>query len=354
MTNLKSMVSLIVKISYVFTLAPFIFSKNTHKQYIAVRKRVFYIIRIIILILVIEAFYIRVAQQMVTPPKKLNSIIISAVRFGVFYAILPGFPLYLIATYWNSTKMAEFMNNLKLIGMEMKEIGGKLNFRGKYRWHIIQIGFKFLEMAFSETCFIVFASDGSIKQILSSAFYGIPYMLTYLILIQWTSFVNLLTMHFEALNQLLKSLKYRQCFVIEDFVKVKTKPIIEVIEGCGSIYDRLCDESKRLNESYAWQILFLIPHFFLITLSSLYEVLLSFKNDTPLPILLLMNGILCTLYIVEFVMPCAFCKQEASRFSEILNIVDLKLQKNDELEEIVGIMNCFKSFIHNFVFRLQQ
>lgn len=281
--------------------------------------------------------YIEVSLQMVILPKELNSILISVVRFVVFHAILPGFPLYLFATYWNSCKMAEFMNNLKQIEVEMEQIDLNINFRRKYKLHILQIGFKLLEMVFSETCFIAFVSDGRFKQTASAAIYGLPYMLTYLILIQWTSFVNLLTIYFESLNQLLKTLKYRQCFLIEDFMKVKRKPISEVIDGCGKIYDLLCDESKRLNSAYAWQILYLIPHFFLISLSSIYDVLLSFKNDTPIHSLILINGILCTLYIFEFVLPCALCKQEASRFSEILNTVDLKIRKNAELEGTVRL-----------------
>lgn len=335
MTNLKDMVSPIIKLSYCCTLAPFIFSKNSEKEYIAVGKRPFYVIRLISLILFAELMQLEMLRRtVVSPPKGLDNIIIAVVHSAVPYLALIGFPLYLVATYWNTSKLAEFMNNLKQIGIDMKEIGFRMNFHKKYKWHIFQICFKLFQMVFGEICFLVH-TNGSFKHTILMALYGMPYMLNIFISIQWTSFVNLLTMHFKCLNQLLKTLKYRQCFIIEDFTKIRSKPVIDMIEGCGLIYDRLCDESRKLNEAYAWQIFYLIPHYFLITISHIYDVLLSFKNDTPFPAFTLIIGILSIVYIFEFVIPCALCKEEASRFSEILNKVHFKLQKSAELEELV-------------------
>lgn len=336
MINLKSMVSPIVKLSYCCSLAPFLLSKNTHKEYTAIKKRPLYIIRIIILIVVTAIIHYKVLKETSIFPKELNNLIITIVRYGIFFAILIGFPLYLIATYWNSQKMSDFINNLKQIGMEMEKIGLTMNFQRKYKWLIIQIYFKIFQMIISVLCFVVFNSDGNFKQTTLMIVYSIPFMLTLLISIQWTSFVNLLTMHFKYLNQLLKTLKYRQCFVLEDFTKIRAQSVIKIVQNCGLLYDSLCDESKRLNVAYEWQILYLIPHYFLITLACVYQVLLSFKNDTPLPILLLINGILGAVYILEFVIPCTLCKQEANRFSEILNKVAAKLQKTVELEELVS------------------
>lgn len=332
------MVLPIIKLSCWCTLTPFIFSKNSH-EYAAVGKRPFYIIRIIILILFTEFLQSEVLKHAVVPPPKgLNRIIVATVRNSVPFLILIGFPLCTVATYWNSSKVAKFMNNLKQIGIDMEEIGFSVNFRRKYKWYIIQIGSKLFQMVSSVVCFLVYI-NGSFKHTVFMALYCTPYMLNLLILIQWTSFVNLLTMHFKCLNEFLKTLKYRQCFMVEDFSEIRSKPVIVVIEGCGSIYDRLVDESRRLNEAYAWQIFYLIPHYFLLTLYNIYDALLSFKNDTPLPILILSNGLLSTVYILEFVIPCALCKEEASRFSDILNRVDLKLHKSTDLEELVR-QNC--------------
>lgn len=341
MANIKDMVSPIVRISYFCTIAPFVIVRN-RKEYISVGSHPFYLIRIIGLTVILEAMIIRESQQFADiVAQQVNGVIITTVRFGIFYAMLLGFPLYSFVTFLNSSKIADFMNNIKQIGSEMEEIGLRMNFKSKYRMHVFQIGCKLFEMFLGTVCFIHFVSDGTILNVVFLAFFSIPFMLTYMILIQWTSFVNLLTMHFASLNRFLKTLKYRQCFIVEDFPKVKRKPLIEVIEECGTIYDQLCDESKRLNEAYAWQILYLIPHYFLITLSSIYEVLVSFKNDTPFSEQKLINGLLGALYLLEFVVPCALCKEEAGRFSDILNKVDLKLQKSQEMEDVVKtISNC--------------
>lgn len=337
MTSLKDMVLPIIKLSCWCTLAPFIFSKNPHKEYAAIGKRPFYIIRITILILFTEFLQSEVLKRAVVsaPPKGLNRIIVATVRNSVPFLILIGFPLCTVATYWSSSKLAEFMNNLKQIATDMEEIGFSINYRRKYKWYIFQICSKLLQMVSSVVGFLVYI-NGSFKHTFIMALYCTPYMLNLLILVQWTSFVNLLTMHFKCLNRFLKTLKYRQCFMVEDFSKARRKPVIVVIEGCAAIYDRLVDESRRLNEAYAWQIFYLIPHYFLLTLYNIYDALLSFKNDTPLPILVLSNGLLSTVYILEFIIPCALCKEEASRFSEILNRVDLKLHKSAELEELVS------------------
>lgn len=335
MTALKDLVVPIVKLSHFCTLAPFVIVKNA-KSYAPIRRCSLYLIRLIVLIILLETMYVQMALKIPTPTKEINGIVITAVRFGVFYLMLLTFPIYLIATFLNSHKIANYMNNLKQIGVQMEAIGLRMNFRRKYKLHMLQIGWKLFEMLLSFLCFICEVSDGSVAQLLGLVIFTVPLIMTYVVLLQWATFVSLLGMHFKGLNEFLKALKYRQCFIIEDFPKVKRKPLIEVIEECGAIYDRLCDESKRLNEAYAWQILCLIPHYFLITLSNIYNALLAFKNDTPFSAKILMNGLLGGLYLVEFVLPCALCKEEAGRFSEILNKVDLKLQKSPEIEDVVS------------------
>lgn len=334
MTNLKDMVSPIARFSYFCTLAPFVVVKNK-KEFAPIGNRPFYLIRMIVKILLLEALYVQ-SQQYIEPPKQMNEVVIGVIHLCVFYVMHISFPVYLIATFLNSWKIAEFMNNLKQITTQMGEIGLRLNYRRKYKLHLFRVACGVLQMFFSSACFIVEVSNGDAWQIIALVVFTLPFMMTYVILIQWMAFVSLLTMHFKSLNQFLKSLKYRQCFIVEDFPKIERKPLIEVIEECGSIYDKLCDEAKTLNEAYAWQILCLIPHYFLITLSNLYQVLLGFKNDTPFSWQVLINGALGAIYLLEFVVPCAVCKEEASRFSEILNKIDLKLQKNGEIEDVVS------------------
>lgn len=336
MAALKDVVVPVVKLSYFCTLAPFVFVKNG-KRYGPIERRSFYLIRLILLIILLETMYVNMALKIPTPTKEINGIVITAVRFGVFYLMLLTFPIYLIATFLNSHKIADFMNNLQQIGLQMEEIGLRINFKRKYKLQMFQFFWKLFEMLLSFLCFVCEVSDGSVAQFFGLVIFSVPLIMTYVVLLQWATFVNLLGMHFNSLNQFLKALKYRQCFIIEDFSKVKRKPLIEVIEECGAIYDGLCDESKRLNEAYAWQILCLIPHYFLITLSNIYNALLSFKNDTPFSAKILMNGLLGGVYLLEFVLPCALCKEEANRFSEILNKVDLKLQKSPEIEDVVSV-----------------
>lgn len=245
--------------------------------------------------------------------------------------------IYLIATNLSTKNIANFMNAINDVGDQMEEIGWKKDYRKLFIIQRVWLYFTAFK-GILETAMFTFDEPPSWSQLLESIVFNVPLSLAHIMAIHWITYVGLLMLHFQGLNEILKALKYRQCFVIEDLKETHKLPIAFVLKQCSLIYNELCRQSININNAYAWQFLYLMPGVFVVVMNNTFEILRMLKQEVPFAVRPVIIDLIYLVTFLEFVMPCELCKTESYKFSNILNKVDLKITHSKEIEDVVSNM----------------
>lgn len=333
MKRLQDVVKPTIITSEISSLASLKMDVIKEKPVFSKRKlRVVYIIRIIIAISV-------VLFAVVYGENKLEisgvGIVAKVIKLIAYNIKLPAMVIYLSATNFYAKNIANFMNALYNVAEQMEEIGWKKDYRKLFIIQRVWLYFTAFK-AILETAMFTFDEVPSWSLFFDSVVFNVPLTLAHILAINWITYIGLLMLHFRGLNDILKTLKYRQCFVIEDLKATQKLPVAFILKQCSLIYNELCRQSININNAYAWQFLYLMPGVFVVVMNNTFEILRMLKQEIPFTVKPVIIDVLYLILFLEFVMPCEFCKTESYKFNNILNKVDLKITHSKETEDVVS------------------
>lgn len=263
-------------------------------------------------------------------------IVAKVIKFITYNIKLPAMILYIMATNFHTKNIASFMNAINDVGDQMEEIGWKRNYRKLFIIQRVWLYFTAIKGILGTAMFTI-DEPLSLSGFLDSIVFNVPLSLTHIMAIHWITYIGLLILHFRGLNEILKTLKYRQCFVIEDLKATQKLPTAVVLKQCSLIYNELCRQSININNAYAWQFLYLMPGVFIVVMNNTFDILRMLKQEVPFSLKPVIIDFIYLVTFLEFVMPCELCKTESYKFSNILNKIDLKITHSKEIEDVVSI-----------------
>lgn len=289
------------------------------------------------MLMIIAVCFAIVYSQMNGAVKPANGLAATTIKFMTYNLKFPGFILYVLMTNFYTKKVVNFMNGIKEIDIDMMKMGCKIDYRKACVTSRICVAATIVKIILQFIAYYITEDPTSLKVFIEYVVLNFPLYVVHIIACYWLLCVNLITLHFKYLNDILRSVKYRQCFVIEDF-KIKEKlPLFENIKRCGILYDKLCQQSSNISDAFGWQILYILPAAFIIVIHNTFYILRMVRGDEIFSLKFIIIDILYFILFLEFVMPCVICKEESLKFEEILNKVDLILTKDTEdLEEAVS------------------
>lgn len=334
MTSLKNVVNLLLMYSMVFAMTPFTCSiKNGTPVFSKRRKGFFYLLGMLLIISLVEVSI--VYREFLTPSSYNNNtagFVPNAVTEISHNVNILTIVLYICVTNFYTEATINFMNSIKKIENNMKKIGLNVSYRSSYRIQYVLLSVMLVKLVAQIASHFVDGGD-----IAHFGARNVHLFVIHVIAMQWVTFINMLTVQFEGINELLKTMKYRQCFVVEDFQEAVKIPVTYIIRECSVIYGQLCDLSRSINKAYVWQILFIVPANFITILSNTFYTCKMMEGRIPVSVQTITLDVICLISLFEFVLPCVYCKEEADKFVQILNKVDFKLNRNAEIEDIVSI-----------------
>lgn len=141
--------------------------------------------------------------------ESLTSIILGKFR-------VPGYLILLAFLNFRIKPAAIIVARLNTVNEAMTRIGPGVDFNKLHHY-----ARKYTALAIAKILVLVLAAfiddRMSFRLLIDLIAYGLPVYTSHLVVLQWSCAVHTITLHFNELNNILKSLKYRHCFVVEDF-----------------------------------------------------------------------------------------------------------------------------------------
>lgn len=318
-------------ISEIFCLIPFYFeSNNCCKRF---RKSIFYYIRMVLIVsvLLITILY----KQISTTAYGSTAAIGNAVKFVHFNGHLIVAICSIVLTNFYNMEFVNFMNVLLDLEGKLSKLGFKIEYNKLSPLSFIIILIVIIQIVIIEIPYFVEAYYNHILNILIFFIFCLPLLLIQIMSLQWIFYMLLLNLYLKALNKIVKTIKFQQCWIIDDLVKNSVDPPNKTIKTCGFIYSKLCSNSKAINSVFSVQFLLLLPVFFIeIVLKSFY-ICQAIKKDSSIDLVLIISDVIHFIIVLELVIPCFIVKQKSKKFID--NLTMLNLENSDEkFEELVN------------------
>lgn len=115
----------------------------------------------------------------------------------------------------------------------------------------------------------------------------------------------------------------------------------------------LCQQCITFSEALSLPLLWMISSEFVFATFHAYELMRMINGSTHFNSKIIAACVTHAMLFMEFILPCIFCVQETLKFEEILNKLDLMLNKNGYLNSIVCfyIESLSRKGLFLFVFR---
>lgn len=137
--------------------------------------------------------------------------------------------LYLIAGNFYLKPTLTFLNAFSEIDEDMRDLGCKINYKNL---HVVQYVYMAYILVKINVQMIVYnvGEPFSLITLTNCIVFTVPLNMAHTISFQWFTGIGLVTLHFRELNELIKSVKYRHCFVVEDLQQKRELPTRIVIK----------------------------------------------------------------------------------------------------------------------------
>lgn len=201
--------------------------------------------------------------------------------------------------YYTTKGLTKSMNTLMNIESKLKQNGASLIFHRKKQFYMVALCVFAIDMCLKsyDTFYLAYESlvpfHGVYEHIIRYSF--ITFM--DLIILQWICFMELIKLYFEELIRIIKRIKHKQCWVVEDFNKQSKyhQRSENIIKDIAVIYDQLYVIAKRINLAYSMPFLLIVPICFVITtvtIFSLCKIIKKGHNINPFMTVAYMSYIL--------------------------------------------------------------
>lgn len=157
-----------------------------------------------------------------------------------------------------------------------------------------------------------------------------------LIILQWICFMELVKLYLNELTNLLKYIKVNQYWIMDDFCKLKRhkKKCKQILNDVSNIYDELYFMSNKINVTYRFPFLVIIPVCFIIatvTIFSMCKIIKKGDYINPFMSVIYMSSILRMAAII--LSPISVTKLN-EKFIAVLHSLDIT-KENEGLSKLV-------------------
>ncbi|XP_068913921.1 uncharacterized protein [Tenebrio molitor] len=291
-----------------------------------------------------------IMRQVIQSINDNKGIIIAAVEFANYNSRMPTTICCLIMTNLRAGYLTDFITSARTLDKKFTNMGFLVDYEVVKRSGPSLVGLVLFKLALQQIPFLSQGESRSRKLHLFLSFlgfswdlidyldyiiYNIPIFIIHVLLIQWIVYLTILRLHFKTLSIIVKTLRYHHCWVSEDFrVRRSTLKMFnrqrEVVRTCSTIYDELCKQSERINDAFAWQILFLIPTLFVLVIFNSFQSCRMIKNLVEFDCGSVIFDILYFGVFLELVTPCIALRQEVDKFVNVLH----RITTNEIDEEV--------------------
>ncbi|XP_017774646.1 PREDICTED: putative gustatory receptor 28b [Nicrophorus vespilloides] len=292
----------------------------------------FYYFRLAIILAVY--IIVLVLREILKTPLTSSGSIPTIVEVMDFYGRIPVTLMTMAILNISNWRLLEFYKGISNVNSQFVKMGFKLrynNYRSQVR---IMLFLVLVKLVLQQLAFAFGRFDYS--TLVHYAVDNINFVLLHLTNMIWASTVLLLKENFAFLNDVLRTLMYRQCWVIDDYVKIERPPIVNLLKRCAKLYDRLITLSKTLNSVFAWILIMNIPMIFVEIIYNTFSICQMAQGLKSLNAQTIIFDLLYLISFLEITIPCIYVKEEADKFVGRLNKVDLNLENSIELDNLMS------------------
>ncbi|KAH0812732.1 hypothetical protein GEV33_010060 [Tenebrio molitor] len=280
-----------------------------------------------------------IMRQVIQSINDNKGIIIAAVEFANYNSRMPTTICCLIMTNLRAGYLTDFITSARTLDKKFTNMGFLVDYEVVKRSGPSLVGLVLFKLALQQIPFLSQGFSWDLIDYLDYIIYNIPIFIIHVLLIQWIVYLTILRLHFKTLSIIVKTLRYHHCWVSEDFrVRRSTLKMFnrqrEVVRTCSTIYDELCKQSERINDAFAWQILFLIPTLFVLVIFNSFQSCRMIKNLVEFDCGSVIFDILYFGVFLELVTPCIALRQEVDKFVNVLH----RITTNEIDEEVSSLI----------------
>lgn len=323
-------------VAEIFCIIPFSFdlSKNNVELFVPFHKSAFYYLRLLIILTTVIGSI--VYKQVVVSIYDSKSAIGNGVEFAHYNCRLIGTVCCVLSINYRNGHVISFMNSLIHLKKYMNDVGVNVNYKKISSLSYTTLLILFAKMIIMEIPYYINNFYEDFVGILDFIIFNLPLLLIHIISLQWILYLALLKVYIKSLNGVLKTLRYRQCWVINDFNKKPAISPVEILKKCGNIYSKLCIQSKIINKAFAWQFLLILPGFFIEIVLKSFNICQTIKNKTSVEAVTVISDIIHFLVVLEIVLPCVSVKEESLKVADTLAKIDINYENDADFEEVVS------------------
>lgn len=266
-------------------------------------------------------------DQIETKDNLTNKILLYMADCSAYIIVISTFYFQLFMTKSLTTSM----KMLLCIESRLRQNGCSLSFQNKRKFMVAAI------LTFSTDIFLKTYDTFYLAYENLVPFHGIyEHIVRYifihfmdLIILQWICFMELLKLYLTELIYVVKNMKIKQCWVVEDF-KIPRKynqKFDNILKDISKIYDQIYTVSKDINLAFSVPFLLIIPICFIIATVTIFSLCKIIKREDKINPFMTIAYMSYMIRMMAIILPPLKVTDTAKKFIAKLHCVHIGCMK---------------------------